>query len=322
MVSVIVCCYNSVTRLPDTLRYLAQQKVPLGFSWEVILVDNNSSDSTAQLAEHLWSKYQKEVPMKIVYEQRKGLSFARKKGVEAAKYEIVLFCDDDNWLSSSYLYRGFQIMDSNEAIGALGGYSSLATKSEYKVPNWFKENAAAYAVGKQAVKSGDITSRKYLWGAGIFLRKSLLVRFSTIGVRHAMTGRTGGALLAGDDSEICAWVIAGGYLLWYSDDLHLRHFMPDHRLQKDYYDQMMKGLQEAYQLLTIYWKGIEMLSSGKSLVMSVKYIRVFIKACIRKNLSLEDKIILQANIPPAKLFDERFNTIVRNLKLIEATFER
>ena len=49
-VSVIVCCYNSAQRLQETIKHLAQQQVPALINWEVIIVNNASTDATYEIA--------------------------------------------------------------------------------------------------------------------------------------------------------------------------------------------------------------------------------------------------------------------------------
>ena len=87
----IICCYNSATRLPQTLKHLAEQQVPQDLNWEVIVVDNNSTDHTAEVAKDLWVQYGSPVNLKVVPEWNPGLSNARKKGVYEAKGEIIMF---------------------------------------------------------------------------------------------------------------------------------------------------------------------------------------------------------------------------------------
>ncbi|MBK6904811.1 MAG: glycosyltransferase [Saprospirales bacterium] len=55
-VSVVVCCYNSSARLPATLEHLAHQSLPAGLPVEVIVVDNNSKDRTAETALGEWER--------------------------------------------------------------------------------------------------------------------------------------------------------------------------------------------------------------------------------------------------------------------------
>ena len=83
---------------------------------EVILVDNNCSDNTAKVAIEVWSKFGNPFCLSILTEPTPGLSYARKKGVLSAKGEIIVFCDDDNWLNENYLSMGFKYIDTTSNI--------------------------------------------------------------------------------------------------------------------------------------------------------------------------------------------------------------
>jgi hypothetical protein len=102
-VSVVLCCYNSVGRLPETLRHLSMQRLPSGCQWEVLLVDNASQDDTAFVASGLWEDLGRPAPLRIVHEPIPGLSSARNAGIRNACYEYVILCDDDNWLAPDNL---------------------------------------------------------------------------------------------------------------------------------------------------------------------------------------------------------------------------
>ena len=65
-VSVIVCCYNSAERLPETLKYLSMQNVPENMPWEIIIVDNNSTDSTNDVAMEIWNGFKKDISCRII----------------------------------------------------------------------------------------------------------------------------------------------------------------------------------------------------------------------------------------------------------------
>jgi glycosyltransferase involved in cell wall biosynthesis len=93
-ISVIVCCYNSVSCLPETLKYLALQQIPSNIHCEVIIVNNASTDDTVGVTINEWEKLKcTEVEFHIINQLVSGLSNARKKGIEVAKYEYILFCD-------------------------------------------------------------------------------------------------------------------------------------------------------------------------------------------------------------------------------------
>jgi glycosyltransferase involved in cell wall biosynthesis len=63
-VSVIICCYNSEKRIEEVLHHLDKQKDTNHFLWEIILVDNASTDNTAEIARNTWTR--KDVDLKVV----------------------------------------------------------------------------------------------------------------------------------------------------------------------------------------------------------------------------------------------------------------
>ena len=83
-VSIVICVYNGANRLPQTLMHIAKQRTGL-VPWEVIVVDNCSSDNSSQVVGNVWpSKLQHK--MRILEESRLGKSYALIRGFQAAKY--------------------------------------------------------------------------------------------------------------------------------------------------------------------------------------------------------------------------------------------
>src|SRR5207245_9963396 len=87
-VSVIVCCHNSASRLPATLTHLAGQRCEGRFAWEVILVDNASSDGTARFAQELWP-LEAPASIRVVHEARIGLAFSGGSGAYVENVVLV-----------------------------------------------------------------------------------------------------------------------------------------------------------------------------------------------------------------------------------------
>jgi glycosyltransferase involved in cell wall biosynthesis len=254
-VSVIICCYNSAQRLPETLRYLSQQDVISTFPWEIIVVDNASTDNTATIAEEEWAAFNSvKVKLKVVSEPRPGLSFARQKGNEAAAHEYIVFCDDDNWLDNCYLENAFNIIHKNPKIGALGG--QCFPVGEIELPQWFEQFKEGYAIGKQGIVTGDITFRGYIWGAGLITRKSLFSKTNNDKYPSLLTGRKGNNLTSGEDSEYCKRLILRKYSLYYAENLTLRHFIPANRLTESYRDRLFESFEESFKCLTKYDEAI------------------------------------------------------------------
>lgn len=239
-ISVVICCYNSAGLLPRTLKFICEQKINAAVNWEIIIIDNNSSDKTSETAEQLLKEYKCPVAYKILTQRKQGLSSARKMGLDNSQYEYILFCDDDNWLDDKYIETGFQILEENIKIGALGGQSVAET--EGSIPTWFFENKQNYSIGKQAKESGDITwSNGVLWGAGMFVRSTALNQLYINGFKSLLTDRKGSQLSSGGDTELCFAIRLAGWVIWYDERLILKHFLPDERLKWLYLRKLSRG---------------------------------------------------------------------------------
>lgn len=253
-ISVIICCYNSSKRIADTLQHLSLQKVSDDIFWEIILVDNDSADATVEAAKEFWGRNGSAAPLKIVNERMAGLSYARKSGIEAAKYEYIIFCDDDNWLCDTYVETAYQIMSKDNFIGAAGGMSDAVTTID--LPSWWNEYKHGYAVGTQAPVTGDCTNDNFLWGAGLIVRKSVMSIIFDDRFPSLFTDRKGNELSSGGDSEICARIILMGYRLWYDERLSLQHFITAERLTEAYRETLFTGHELTRSTMAKYYKVI------------------------------------------------------------------
>jgi glycosyltransferase involved in cell wall biosynthesis len=228
-ISIIICCYNSANRLFETLKHISNQIVSNQINWEVIIINNASKDNTLLVAQNLCKELlTNKINYSIYNELNPGLSNARKRGISEAKYEFLLFCDDDNWLNSNYTQLAYNTMVSDLSIGVLGGES--VGIFETPPPEWFLVNQEKFALGKQNAYSGDVTYKKgYLWGAGFIVRKVVFDKLNKLGFEFFLSGRKGNSMSSGEDVELCFAVKSIGYKIFYSEDLTLKHYMPQGR---------------------------------------------------------------------------------------------
>ncbi|MBC7913686.1 MAG: glycosyltransferase family 2 protein [Pyrinomonadaceae bacterium] len=247
-VSVIICCYNSAGRLPETIKHLAEQQVPSRIPWEVIVINNASKDDTANLAFEEWSKYNlADVNFTVEDQPIPGLIHARKKGIEIARYEYLLFCDDDNWLNAHYISTAFTIMNSDKLIGVLGGCGIV----EAEQPVHLSEDLL-----KQTTVSGAQSwalTDHWVYGAGALYRKSILVSLTNKGWEQITTGRTGSKLVSGEDVEICFMIYLSGYKIIADDRLTFKHFVPLKRQSTAFIIHMAFWLSYTNVLLNSYY---------------------------------------------------------------------
>lgn len=231
-VSVVICCYNSEDRIFSTLKYLSAQKVDHG-NWEVIIVDNNCYDKTSIVVRDYFDK----CPVlhfrsKLVYEPKPGLNYARMTGVTVSNYDIVLFCDDDNWLNDKYISNAELFLRENLSYGIIGGNG--IPKCEVEPPKWFSKLQSVYATGCRG--HNDTTS---VYGAGMALRKELILDMD-----FSLSDRKGNSLSSGGDSEICFGVLRKGYKIKQLCNNTFYHFIPKERLTYSYILKMGKAYGE------------------------------------------------------------------------------
>lgn len=231
-VSLVICCYNSASRLPAVLQHIAHQKSGTDVPCEVIVVDNACTDDTAAVAQNAWPA-DAPFPLRVVSEPRPGLSWARLRGLAEARHDVVSFIDDDNWVSPDWVGTVSDIMSAHPEVGACGGL--IEPVFESPPPRWITHFLGSFAVGAQAAEAGDVSdSRGVLWGAGLTVRRQAWEQLRSCGFQFILSDRTQNALDSGGDCELCLALRLGGWRLWYDPSLQLRHFIPATRVSWPY----------------------------------------------------------------------------------------
>jgi GT2 family glycosyltransferase len=230
-VSLIVCTHNGARRLPPTLAHLAAQRTPPGLGWEVVVVDNASSDDTAAVARAAWQAGAP-APLRVIAEPRVGVGHARARGIEDAAYEVAGFVDDDNWLAPDWVAHACEVMTAHPDVGACGSRGEPVFEGEAPPPEWFAANAHSFAVGDQG-PPGDVGGGP-LWGAALLVRRRAWQAVGDAGFEPALTGRRGSMSAAGEDTELCWALNHAGWRLWYEPRLRFRHAIPVSRLTWEY----------------------------------------------------------------------------------------
>jgi glycosyltransferase involved in cell wall biosynthesis len=280
-VSVIICTHNGANHLPETIKHLALQIVEPDIPWEIIVIDNASTDNTKEVAIKEWARYSvPHVSFRMLDEFIPGKSNAIEKGVRESNYGYILICDDDNWLSNNYISNAFRLMKHNDKIGIAGG-QGLAV-ADQKFPKWFKTYQYAYAVGKQANVSGELMGENYLWGAGMVFKKQLYRK--SYSKYAALLG--GSRLPRGEDIEFCLRSIFLGYTLFYDETLVYKHYLSENKLTTLYRDRLYNGSTDVTYILSLYSKQFQIskMSNFQKIKLLLLSIARFL-ACLIKPLN-------------------------------------
>jgi glycosyltransferase involved in cell wall biosynthesis len=133
-VSVIICTRNRSSSLARTLQSVAQAAQAVAETWELIVVDNGSSDPTPEVV----AGFEDRLPVRLVSESRPGLSVARNAGVAASRGDYILWTDDDVVVDADWLRAWFAAFRERPDDAVFGG----RTEPFYEEPrqSWFIEN--------------------------------------------------------------------------------------------------------------------------------------------------------------------------------------
>lgn len=320
-ISIVVCCYNSASKLLLTLPHLSKQVTDGKLNWEVIIVDNNSTDDTTAVALATWQASGCNKPLRTVFEAKPGLCYARETGVAKAAFDIIIFCDDDNLLAENYVQHSYQlVMDTKVAGYAIWGGRSIAYFDKgTKIPEWFEHEKSNYVIGEQGDKTGDISYRGYVWGAGMIILKQVYLQLINQQFPLLLVGRKGDILLAGDDSELCMRSLIAGYKLFYDERLFFEHYVPQSKLTADYNNGLRKGFSLSNQILNKYKIFIYYIS-GSNFIRRLYYTGAYsIKNLLHRTglrkLTTHDEIVLHALFVNGKFKDDDFDLMRSILKL-------
>lgn len=229
--SIVVCCFNSRDRIEETLRHLWNMEIPAGTDCEVILVNNSSKDDTAALAARSIAENNRgKVQARIVDEPTPGLSFARTRGIRESRYDVIIFCDDDNHLAPDYLTVASEILRNNPKAGVVGCWAKPAFSVEGR--EWLVDFFRAMAIGPQGSQDGPV---EWIYGAGMIIRKAVFEKMRERKLEFHLTDRIGDVKMSGGDAETSILARHLGFEVYYSSKLSLRHDIPEYRLRKRHY---------------------------------------------------------------------------------------
>ncbi len=194
LISLIVCTRNRCVSLRTCLEYIERLETP--GNWELVIVDNGSTDSTPDLLRKF--SEQARFPVKVVQEPKKGLGRARNAGIAEAQGEILAFTDDDCYLSPDYLKQMLAVF-KDDAIGYMGGRVLLYDEAD--VPQTIRTETEVRIIPPHSfIRAGE------LQGANMAARKSLIAK---IGAFDPELG-AGSRFPSGEDVDFQARAAASG----------------------------------------------------------------------------------------------------------------
>jgi glycosyltransferase involved in cell wall biosynthesis len=234
-VTVAICTWNRAVLLQRTLDQLCQLRVPAGVEWELILVNNNSTDSTEQVATH----FAQRLPMRYEVEPKQGLSHARNRALELATGELICWTDDDVLVDTEWLSAYVDAARRWPDAGYFGG--RISPWFEHDPPDWLAKNVAVLGgllVARDLRRSeGPFPVDEWPFGANMAFR------------REAVSGRwfdpklglVGDTTILGEETEYCRRLHQAGFEGVWVPSAAVHHWVSATRMRLTYVAKYYQG---------------------------------------------------------------------------------
>jgi GT2 family glycosyltransferase len=237
-VAILIATYNRATLLGETLDVLARSRTSPRLRWDVIVIDNNSTDDTRAVVESRQPGYP--APLTYLRERRQGRSAALNAGIAATTAPLLLFTDDDVRVDEEWIEAGVHAL----AAGAdyVGG--PVSPIWETAPPAWLDltrsdlwGTVAILDYGREPFAFED--RRLVPLGANMGVRRSLIER---VGGFRLDLGRTRSRRPLGQEvPELLARARASGLRGQYVPAMHVQHHIPSTRLTRRYFRRWWNG---------------------------------------------------------------------------------
>ena len=231
-ISVVICTRNRAAQLAAVLTSICDLVVPPDLVWELCIVDNGSTDTTAQVVESFVPR----LPVRYLHEPVAGLSNARNRGVEAARGRYICWTDDDVEIDRDWLCAYAAAFRRHPDAAVFGG--RILPRLEAPTPSWFAALAHRWPLTTllAARDFGDDVSPLSLdggqvpWGANYAVRAA-----EQRGLRYdPKLGVSPDQKRLGEEAEVIFQILRRGATGWWAPDAKVRHIIPLRRQTRAY----------------------------------------------------------------------------------------
>ena len=231
-ITVILCTYNRCDSLVKALESVNASIVDQGISWEILVVDNNSSDQTRQRAEEFCHRYPDR--FRYLFEPQPGKSYALNSGIREAHGRVLAFMDDDVTTETTWLHNLTKPLLSGNWVGAGG---RIVPEQSFVPPVWLSREGkmgryslAPLALFDLGMQAGRLEEPPF--GTNMAFQKELFEKYGSF---RTDLGPRPESDIRSEDTEFGSRVLAGGEPLYYEPAAVVHHGVSKTRLQKKYF---------------------------------------------------------------------------------------
>lgn len=226
--TVALCTHNHADRLARTLGDLSALEIPKA-RWELVIIDNACKDETPELLSRQqwpagWS-------VRVIREEKLGLSNARNRAILEARGEYLIFIDDDETPDADWLCAYERLIETKKP-DAFGG--RIRVLFEDARPAWLQDDLLGF-LGELNRFDGitPLTAPSTSFYGGNFgFRKSVIDR---VGGFDSMLGRKGADNTGGEEVDFYRRVLSAGYKVWWTPEAVIYHRIQAAKLSRRYF---------------------------------------------------------------------------------------
>jgi glycosyltransferase involved in cell wall biosynthesis len=246
-VSVIICTRNRASQLAAVLRSAQEMIVPDGLDWELLIVDNGSSDNTSEIVDG----FRNSLPARCVREETPGLSNARNRGVKEARGEYICWTDDDVVIHKGWLLAFVEAFAKYPDASIFGG--RVFPRLEGPTPRWFAKFKdlppittvlAKRDFGPEALPV-SVEGGRIPWGANYALRTSEQRRH----LYDSNLGTSANHRRNGEEVQLIRKLLDEGCSGWFVPDAKVDHVIPARRQSVRYIFEYFVSAGETWAFL-------------------------------------------------------------------------
>ena len=221
-VSVVVCTYNRAEMLRDALVSLAELDCSGKCTFEIVVIDNASTDNTRNVVDDFATAAP--VSVRYAYEAKPGVSAARNRGIREGRGEWIAFMDDDQ-IADPHWLTALLATAHGRNVRCVGGANRLKLPDGFEARDLAKplRSLLGESVGRDSERP---YTRKRAPGAGnLLIHRSVFEQVGTFDESLAA---------AGEDTDLYGRLWAQGIRAWCNPEAVSCHRVPAHRLDERY----------------------------------------------------------------------------------------
>jgi glucosyl-dolichyl phosphate glucuronosyltransferase len=236
-VSIIICSYNRARYITEALDSLYNQTAEK-ILFEVIIVDNNSTDNTKEVCAAYISAHP-ELNTRYLEEKNQGSSFARNTGAIKAQSHLLCFMDDDAIANPDFIEKILSLFANNSAADAAGG--RIIPKYIPDEPEWMSYYVSSLVGNFDYSKEAEeFKPDKYPLESNMIVKKPAFDEIK--GFNTALPGVKGTLRIGGEGKDFFMRLKATGKRVYYDPAIIVQHVVEADKLTKEYMYRVASGI--------------------------------------------------------------------------------